>query len=169
MQIWSLIVQSNTFNFVIMVIIFIVIFKKCKVLSMLDEVTENTKKTISKAKQTKEKSENELKKANLENETIPSDIKKIEIQGEKNIQLTQQKLKENTEKELENIKLNTKKLIEAKNFTTLSNLSNATVSASVELAKKHVIKLLKENPSFHQELINKSIDEIDKELDEIKL
>ena len=169
MQIWSIIVQSNTFNFLIMVIIFAVIFKKCKVSDMLSNSIENVKKTISKAQSAKEKSVDELNYANKEVEKIPSDLEKIELQGKKNIELSTLKLQKDVQFELENIKSNTKRAIETKNSDIISNLSTSAIIASSEIARRHFIKLFEKDPSLHQKLIYESIDEIDKELKEIRL
>ncbi|MBQ8476036.1 hypothetical protein IJ531_03140 [bacterium] len=64
MEIWKIIVQSNTFNFILMVLIFAWIIKASKLSQKLDDAVLKVKETIDNSTLAKEKSSEELKNAN---------------------------------------------------------------------------------------------------------
>ena len=87
MNIWNLIVESNTFNFIVMVIILAVLMQKMNVSSLLENLKDNIINKIEMSKSARENAENDLKKAqnavaNLDNEIKESiELTKKNIEG----------------------------------------------------------------------------------------
>ena len=63
MEIWALIVKSNTFNFAIFLLIIIAIAKKVDINKILESMQERVKQFVIDSKQAKEASIVELKNA----------------------------------------------------------------------------------------------------------
>ena len=162
MEIWSTILKTNTFNFLVMVGIFWFLIKKFKLGDMLQSEVLKIKNSIDDSKEAKEKSQQELKSAYKEASNVEEKIKEIEQNAKDNILDIEEKYNLESEKQIEAIKNNALKTIEVKRKEAVSSLENKTVSAAVELAKIHIENLLKNNSSYHQKLIDDSIEELDR-------
>ena len=68
----------------------------------------------------------------------------------------------NTELQIENIKSNILKVINAEEKSLSAKLTQDTVNNSIELAKQNIINKLNENPDLHNKFIDDSINEIDR-------
>jgi len=163
MNIWNEIVQSNTFNFIVLVLILYLIIKFCKINLLIENAQNKVKELINNSTEAKEKSIVELKNVQETTSNIQNEINEIEQNGDKNITLVENKINEESNKQVETIKQNTEKLISAKERDIVSNLSKKTILASIELAKKHVINLLETHPEYHQNFINDSVQELDRQ------
>ena len=162
MELWSIIVKSNTFNFVLMIALFAFIIKKCKLGQKLDDAIVKIKETIEKSQAVYKESEEELNKNIEKTKNIAQEIKEIEQKGEQNLKSIEEKLNKDNENQINSIKLNADRVIEAKEKEIVSELSKKTILASVEVAKRHIIDLLKKHPEYHQNFIKESIEELDR-------
>ena len=158
MELWSIIVKSNTFNFVLMIALFAFIIKKCKLGQKLDDAIVKIKETIEKSQAVYKESEEELNKNIEKTKNIAQEIKEIE----QNLKSIEEKLNKDNENQINSIKLNADRVIEAKEKEIVSELSKKTILASVEVAKRHIIDLLKKHPEYHQNFIKESIEELDR-------
>ena len=159
-QIWNIIVSSNFFNFVVMVLILAWIVTKFDLINVLENLKINIHNTIKKAEEEKAAAEKELLNAQKSVENLGNEIKEkidsAEIQAEKiakNIALE-------TEKKVTNIKNNIERAISAEEKTISARLSKKTALASSELAKQHIKTLLEAHPELHEKYINQSIEEL---------
>ena len=57
---WNLIVESNTFNFAVLLIIFAVLFKKLNISSGVEKIKQDIINTINNAKNERENAKNKL-------------------------------------------------------------------------------------------------------------
>ncbi len=162
MEIWKIIVQSNTFNFIIMIVLFAFIIKKCKLNQKLDETIVNIKETIEKSEDFKNASLKELSEADEKTKNIAEEIKEIEQKGEQNLKNIEEKLNKDSEIQINSIKLNAEKIIDAKEKEIVSDITKKTILTSIEVAKKHIINLLKNHPEYHQSFVKQSIKELDR-------
>ncbi len=154
------ILESNVINFIIMLALIWLIFKSCKLGDKLQKAVNEVKTKIDNSTNAKDKSIQELENTRKIISNIPNEIKEIEDLGEKNILQIEEKFSLESQKIIQKIKENTEKIVANKEFKIKSNLSQKTVLASIELAKKHVIKLLNEKPEYHEQFLQKSIEEI---------
>lgn len=164
-QIWKIILESNTFNFIILVILFAIIIKVCKLSSLLESGINKVKETIDKSVISKEKSIAELKEAEEKVSNIHNEIEEIEKRNAEAISKSEEKISIETENQIDSINESITKLIDSKEKEIISRLSKKTILTSIEIAKENVKKILKKNPAFHEQFINESV----KELDKVKL
>ena len=162
MDFLNLVIESNIFNFLIMIVIFAFVFKKLEFSKKLDEAIVNIKETIEKSQEVFKESEDELNK-NIEiTKNIAGEIKEIEQKGEENLKNIEEKLNKDSENQINSIKLNADKIVDAKEKEIVSEITKKTILASVEVARKHIINLLKKHPEYHQNFIKESIKELDR-------
>lgn len=157
---WNKFVQSNTFNFIVMLCILYWITKKFNISGMLENFRSNVINSIKQAEEEKEKAKLELNSAKdsiagLE-DTITEQLKNADKQAEdvaKNIIM-------HAQKKAQQIEQNADKLIKAEEKIVSAKLAATTAKASAELSKKHIIDLLKSNPELHKKFIEQSIQEL---------
>jgi len=161
MNIWNVILESNTFNFIILVFVIIGLSIWLKTSSKLQNVVDGVKKQIGDSDNTKEKSIVELKEAEELLKTTDTEVDEIEANMKKSISLIQQSILKQENELMEALEQNTQKTLSSNENKAIQNLSKKTISASFELAKHHIVKLLENNPQYHQKFIEDSINELD--------
>lgn len=161
-KIWNIIVQSNTFNFVVFVLILVWVAKKIDIHSIITSLQEKIIKIINDVKREHEEATNKLRQAEKAVENLGEELKTIVEDAAKSAEVISQKILTEAEKQVENIKANAKKVIDAEEKLLISKLTKNTSLASVGAAKEHVQNVLTENPLLHEKYINESIDELDR-------
>lgn len=159
---WSNILQSNTFNFTIMIALFAFIAHKIKVSQKIEDHRASIQKNIDDSDLFKKTAEEELKNVSKSLENLPHELESIIQKAEKTAKAFEEKTKEDTNKLIESMKQNTDKQLQAdEKFTNSSILKNVSL-ASVDIAQKQVQKALESNKDLHRKFINEFIDEIDR-------
>lgn len=161
-NIWNTIVTSNTFNFIVFVLILAWVFKKIDVNKIIISLQKKIIKLIEDAKKEKEDALNNLSKAEKAVENLGEELKIIVDDAHKSAGVISSKILSEAQKQLESIEANANKVIEAEEKMLISNLTKSTSTASVDIAKSHITKTLEETPSLHEKYINESIDELDR-------
>lgn len=161
-EFWNLIVQSNTFNFAILVIIIAVVFAKIDLPGIIEKIKNDVARAIENAKQEKENAEKDLKTAQKTAANTDNEVAEQLKTAENNAQNLSQGIMKNTELQIENIKSNILKVINAEEKSLSAKLTQDTVNNSIELAKQNIINKLNENPDLHNKFIDDSINEIDR-------
>lgn len=161
-KIWNIIVESNTFNFIIFLALFALIFKKINVKGLINSIQEKIVKVIEDVKNEKEIALNLLKSAESEVANLDNELKEIVVDAEKSAEVIGHKIMSEAQKQLESIESNALKVIEAEEKLLVSQLSKKTSTESIQAAKSHIEKTLGETPSLHEKFINESIDELDR-------
>lgn len=157
---WNLIVESNTFNFAILVIILAVVFVKIDLPGIIEKIKNDVAKAIENAKKEKENAEIELKSAQKTAANTENEVARQLKAAEDNAQNLAQGIMKNTEAQMENIKSNILRVITAEEKNLSSKLTQEAVDNSIELAKQNIINKLNENKSLHEKFIDDSINEI---------
>lgn len=162
LHIWDTIVKSNTFNFIVMLLLLGWIVKKINLTNTLNKFKSDIIKSIENSKQEKENGISALKDAEKSVENIEAEIaERLEIAN---------KQAENIEKDILNLADNKIKQIENSIFKVIENeekristkLIYNTTQDAVKLAKEKISKLLEENPILHEKFINESLEELDR-------
>lgn len=161
MEIWNIIVQSNTFNFIIFVIILAIIIKATKVSSLIEKMQLKIKQFVDDSAEAKQKSVRELKKAEEQALLTGSEVKNILGDADLQAMRMSRKIMADAHIQAENIVFNADKINDANGKKIISNLTVSTALASVELAKSHIISTLRKKPQYHAKFIEDSINEID--------
>lgn len=161
-NIWNIIVYSNTFNFIIFVLILVFVAKKVNVGAAISALQAKIIKLIDDAKKEHEEATNKLKNAEKEVENLPNELKGIVDDAHKSADVISDKILAEAKKQVESIEQNAKKVIDAEEKLLIAKLAKSTSQASVEAAKKHIQNVLVETPTLHEKYINESIDELDR-------
>lgn len=162
MEIWNLIVKTNTFNFIIFVALFAIIIKYAKVGNMISSMQAKVKQFIDDSIIAKENSEKELKLAETKVEKVESEIKEIHDNADLNAMRLGRKILADANIQSESILQNADKINDANGKKIISELSQEAALISVELAKRHIISVLKKKPQYHAKFVSDSINELDR-------
>jgi len=161
-HIWNTIVHSNTFNFVIFVLILAWVFKKINIVAIISSLQEKIVKILEEAKIKKEEAKNRLAQTEKAVKNLPEELKSLIIDATKSAEGIEKKLLEDAQKQVESIKTNAQKVIEAEEKMLTSKLTQKASKASVEIARSNINKSLELNPALHEKYINESIDSLDR-------
>lgn len=161
MEFWNVIVQSNTFNFLIFIGLFALLFKKINFGAMMDSLQAKVMVLIEDAKRAKDDSINELKKTQEVSSKVPMEVKNILDNAEFTADRLGKRILEDAEKQVNSIYKNTDGVVESEGQKIISTLSKKTALASLELAKAHIVKTLQVKPQYHAKFIEDSINELD--------
>lgn len=161
MEFWNVIVQSNTFNFLIFIGLFALLFKKINFGAMMDSLQAKVMVLIEDAKRAKDDSINELKKTQEVSSKVPMEVKNILDNAEVTADRLGKRILEDAEKQVNSIYKNTDGVVESEGQKIISTLSKKTALASLELAKAHIVKTLQVKPQYHAKFIEDSINDLD--------
>ena len=161
MEFWNVIVQSNTFNFLIFIGLFALLFKKINFGAMMDSLQAKVMVLIEDAKRAKDDSINELKKTQEVSSKVPMEVKNILDNAEVTADRLGKRILEDAEKQVNSIYKNTNGVVESEGQKIISTHSKKTALASLELAKAHIVKTLQVKPQYHAKFIEDSINELD--------
>lgn len=161
MEFWNVILQSNTFNFLIFIGLFALLFKKINFGAMMDSLQAKVMVLIEDAKRAKDDSINELKKTQEVSSKVPMEVKNILDNAEVTADRLGKRILEDAEKQVNSIYKNTDGVVESEGQKIISTLSKKTALASLELAKAHIVKTLQVKPQYHAKFIEDSINELD--------
>ena len=162
MEIWTLIVKSNAFNFLILLGLIIFAIKFFKVGNLIEKACTKVKETVENSDLEKENSKVELQKANETIKNIANEVKEIFDNAQKSAELMGEKILKDADLQAKSIEQNAKKVMEFESKKVALNLTQKTALASLEVAKNHIKNTLKEKPQYHNDFIQKSIDELDR-------
>lgn len=162
MEIWNTIVNTNTFNFIIFVLLFAIIFKFAKVGKLISNMQNNVAKVIDDSENSKKDSLKVLKETENIVNNVNSEIKEIIDNAELNAMRLKRKMLADANIMSDNILKNADKANYTKGQKIISELTQQTAIASVELAKKHIISVLEQKPQYHAKFLQDSIDELDR-------
>lgn len=161
-QIWHIIVESNTFNFILFVAIFVWIFKKINIKVLIESLHARIVEAIETAKKTKEEAHANLKEVEKSVENLPQELEEIIKEAKTSAHVIGEKILDDAKKQVENIGANAKKIIDAEEKMIVSMLTQKVSKASVEAAKSHITNSLVNNLELHEKYINESIEELDR-------
>lgn len=161
-NIWNIIVESNTFNFILFALVFAWLFKKINLKAVFNSLQQKIIEVLEAAKKTREEAHNELLQAEKSVENLGEELKIIVEDAEKSANFIGEKIMNEAKKQLESIESNATKVIDAEEKILISKLTKSTSKVSVEVAKSHIKGVLEQTPSLHEKYIDESIDELDR-------
>jgi len=161
-NLWNIILESNTFNFVVLLVILVIVMHKLHISDKLEDIKHEIIDRIEKSKQAKEDAAYSLADAKSKIEHLEEDIEaKISIANTQahNVGET---IKEAAEHKIKQIENNVKKVIESEEKTIITRLNDETSSISLKLAEQLIRERLKQEPNLHDRYISESIEELEK-------
>lgn len=159
---WNLIVESNTFNFAVLLIIFAILFKKLNISSGVEKIKQDIVNTINNAKSERENAKNKLLEAQKSIEHIDTDIQQRLDEASQRGEGIAKQILTTAEEQVKLIEKNISRVINAEEKTLSAKMTSKTLSASIELAKQHIKNSIAANPDLHNKFIDESIENIDK-------
>lgn len=161
-KIWNIIVESNTFNFIIFALIFVWVFKKIDLNGIINSLHQKIIKIINEAKKEHEDAQNDLFNAQKAVENLGEELISIVDDAHKSANVISEKILTEAKKQIKSIESNAQKVIDAEEKLLISKLTKNTSQASVEVAKVNIKNVLEQTPTLHEKYINESIDELDR-------
>lgn len=159
---WNNILQSNAFNFAIMIAFFAFIAHKIKVSQAVEKHRASIQKTIEDSDILKSSSEKELENVEKSLEKLPEELDEILKNAQKTANAFEEKSKAEINKLVKAIKQNAEKQLYSEEKHTNSMLLKSAGNASVEVAGRQVSKALENNKELHRKFIQDFINEIDR-------
>lgn len=157
----SIFVETNLFNFIVLVGILAVVFVKMDLKSILQTMQDKIAQNIKDVEQNKANSENELKKSEEIVKNLPQDIEKINEDAKDSAKAISEKIMADAQKQVENIELNAQKVISAEEKQVVANIVKQISVASVAKSRENIERMLENNAEMHEKYINESIDKLD--------
>lgn len=162
MNVWNLILESNTFNFIVLVILITYLMKKLNAGAALENLKNSIVKRIEDSKNQKEQALSELKNAEKAVENLDSEIKEHYTLAEKNADGVIKQTAENAESQVEHILKNVENAIENEEKQISAQILKSTAQKALLSAKEIIAEKLKQHPELHEKYINEAIEDIDK-------
>ena len=162
MELWNLIIQSNAFNFIVLVVVLGLLMKKMNVSAQLENLREKIADRITFSQEEREKAKKELEIAQNSVANLENEIDEQKQLAQKNVEGAVKQTLQNAEQQSEKILNNIQTVIENEEKQISSRIINDTTERAVEAAKNKIIEKLNANPQLHDKYINEAIEDIDK-------
>lgn len=161
---WNLIVQSNTFNFIIMLVIFTMLWQKLDITSKLEAMKSDIAEFIEKSKCEKELASLHLQDAEKSVANLDNEIKEKLDKSKLMAQNVFDEIQDMAAKSIEKIEANVDKIISNETRKVNTKLSQTTADNAVNLATQKLQERFAQNPELHNKYINDSIETLDRVL-----
>lgn len=161
-EFWNLILESNTFNFIILVVLFVIVAQKLNIADAVSKLKDEIVNAIENSKLAKENALKHYNDAKSKIEHIEDEISEKLSLANKQADNVAESIAEATARKIKQIEENVKKVSEAEGKTLIAELTGNTARESIDLARKYVKSRLKNEPDLHNRYIEESIDELDK-------
>lgn len=165
-SLYEKILESNLINFIIMVWILVIIFKKAHLGYLIQRLADDVRNNVELSAKHVQSALQEYKDARRSSKDTPILKEKIISDAKENAQNLKEKIEYKTKIETEEIRQNLEKLSNAMGKKIQDSTINELYNNLVELTKDEVRNSL--DNDTHKHLIQKSIEQIDN-LDGIKL
>lgn len=161
-NLWNIILESNTFNFVVLLVILVAVMQKLHISDTLEGIKQEIIQKIEKAKQAKSDAQQYLIDAKSKNEHLQEEVAQKLALANNQAHNVGEMIRETAQKKIKQLSDNVEKVIEAEEKTLAITLNDNTVQASVKLAQDIILDKLAKNPELHEKYINESIENIEK-------
>ena len=159
---WHLLLQSNIFNFIIVVAIIVYLFKKFNIKQKIEKLTNEIKSYVDESEKEKIDAEKELRNINNKIEKLPLEIDNINRSADNSVKSLSEKIHAETETQKQDILNNAERLLNLETKKFKSKLVNILSEKSVELVVENTIKQLNSNRELHKKYIDNAISELDR-------
>ena len=154
--------ESNTINFIIMLVILAVIVVKLNLKTSLNSSVEHVETTIKNSDTAKQDSELTLSKSKTAIEKLPQDIKNLEKEAELKADVFKAQIEETAQKEILGFQKSIDRALSIEEKKISNLLQGKTIISSIETAKNNICTALSQNPQLHEKFIEESLDELEK-------
>lgn len=159
---WKLIVESNTFNFIVLLVILVIVMQKLKVSEAAAKLKDNIVNAIENAKNAKEKAKTYYDDAKSKIEHIEDEVSERLALATRQAENVADSISENTSRKVTQIEHNVEKVVEAEKKTLITELTDKTTKSSIILAEKYIKLRLDNELELQDKYIEEGIEELDK-------
>ena len=157
---WSNILNSNAFNFTILVIFFAILFKYLKLPEAMESQRRDIQNSVESSDNLKKEAEDAFHKVEKSLENLPAEIDEIIKKADSAAKAFEAKSKDEIDKLVVSIKENAQKQLDAEEKQVKSSLMKNVSKASVDVAQKQVKRALDGNKELHRKFISDFINNI---------
>ncbi len=158
----KLLITSNTFNFIVMLIILGAIVKKLNLGKSFDGAVDKVKESLKKSDEEKISSQRLIDEAEKLMKQLPQDIETLKNNSKDKASIFKSKIEETTNKTISDIEQNVENAVQIEEKKISNLMCEKTSKASVELAKQYILETLDSNPNLHNKFFMESLEELDK-------
>lgn len=161
-DIWQLLLQTNTFNFIIVFVILYIIFSKLNLKEKIESLKSDIKNYVDESSKEKDKAESDLNEIKNKIAKLPDEISRIQKSAKNSVESIERKIESEMKEQMSDIDNNAKRILNLETKKFKSKLTGILSEASVNLAKDNALKQLENNRELHDKYIYDAIDEIDR-------
>lgn len=161
-NIWQLILQTNTFNFIIVLAILAFIISKLNIKEKIEHIRDEIKAYVQESSNEKNLAEKELENIKKSVVKLPDEISKIKESAKNSVLSLERKIEAEVKAQMSDIDNNAKRLLSFETKKFKSKLSSILSEASVVLARDNALKQLENNRELHNKYIEDAIEEINR-------
>ena len=161
-EIWQLIIQSNTLNFLIVLAVVLFIASKLDIKTKLEKLRSEIQIFVDESSKEKENSLKTLNEVNEKIKHLPEEIADIKKTAENNVRGIEQRINSEIQEKMTDIENNAKRILGLETKKFKSKLSGILSQASIDLARKNAEEQLQNNRELHNKYISDAINEIDR-------
>ena len=158
---FHIILESNTFNFLIFTGLILLIFKKINLGKIITDLQQKTETEVNNSVQIKKDSQATLTKAENKIKNVKNDIEGIIQKSEKTAKTIAENIIKSSKNQIEIIENNAQKTLENDICKSKRELNEFTVKKSIELTRANIKTKLEENNSLHQKYIDEALNELE--------
>lgn len=160
MNFWNTILETNTFNFAILLIILAVLFRFLRISNLLESLKQQIITSVENSKKEKENAQLALSNAEKLAETLKDELKSRESDTIQKAKAIETQIISSAENQIKYIEKNTDNAVWAEEKIITAKIEKDTFDKASALAKKQIIQMLKNNPELHNKFIKESIEVI---------
>lgn len=158
LHIWSKILESNLFNFVLMLVLLNYILKKVNISDKLEQGRKCIEDKINNSKLAKELALKELFELQEKTKTVAKEAQEILLKSDANAVMVGEKIVEDAQKQALDFGKNLDKIIESNQKSVQNNLTEKTAQSAIKIAQEYIENKLENDKSLHIKFINESIE-----------
>ena len=157
-----LLLQSNIFNFILVVAIIVYLVRKFNLKQKIEKLSNEIKSYVDESEKEKLDAEKELKNINDKIAKLPSEIDNINRSADNSVKSLSEKIRIETESQKQDILNNAERLLNLETKKFKSKLVGILSEKSVELVQQNTINQLNSNRDLHKKYIDNAISELDR-------
>ncbi len=159
-HIWHKILESNLFNFVLMLVFLNWILNKCAIADKLEAGRKSIEDKIRNSKTQKEEALKTLYELQEKTQEVDKEAHDILAKSNENAVMVGEKIIADAKKQAQEFGKNLDKVIESGQKAVQNSLTEETAKKSVQLAQDYIQKRLDEDRTLHVKFMKESIKDL---------
>lgn len=161
-DIFHLLIQTNTLNFLIVLCLIIFLVIKLNLKDKMDNLSNEIKEYVEASSTEKEQSDKNLEIIKKKVDKLPLVIEKIQKSTENSVKNLGEKIKNEIAEQKQDIENNAERIFHLETKKFKEKLTALLSEKSVEIARENALNQLNQNIELHNKYIDNAIDELDR-------